>query len=117
MSILPWENGARAGPSSWGAVLLCFPKPWVSCCQRQEGTALLPAALRKLRGWADVEDEMEEMHVEDQAERAERRCLCSASSRFRLSAGSWSPSSCPWPASSSPGSTRYARFFCYNCIY
>lgn len=36
-------------------------------------TALLPAALRKLRGWADVEDEMEEMRVEDQAEKAEGR--------------------------------------------
>nr|KAF6380358.1 solute carrier family 2 member 7 [Myotis myotis] len=30
-------------------------------------------ALRKLRGWADVEDEIEEMRVEDQAERAEGR--------------------------------------------
>ncbi|XP_032350684.1 LOW QUALITY PROTEIN: solute carrier family 2, facilitated glucose transporter member 7 [Camelus ferus] len=30
-------------------------------------------ALRKLRGWTDVEDEIEEMRVEDQAERAEGR--------------------------------------------
>ncbi|XP_054435629.1 solute carrier family 2, facilitated glucose transporter member 7 [Pteronotus mesoamericanus] len=30
-------------------------------------------ALRKLRGWADVEDEVEEMRTEDQAERAEGR--------------------------------------------
>ncbi|XP_066126634.1 solute carrier family 2, facilitated glucose transporter member 7-like isoform X4 [Saccopteryx bilineata] len=30
-------------------------------------------ALRKLRGWADVEDEMAEMRVEDQAEKAEGR--------------------------------------------
>eukprot|EP00069_Balaena_mysticetus_P008889 bmy_06045T0 len=30
-------------------------------------------ALRKLRAWADVEDEMEEMHVEDQAKRAKGR--------------------------------------------
>lgn len=37
------------------------------------GAAPLPAALRKLRGWADVEDEIEEMRVEDQAERAEGR--------------------------------------------
>lgn len=37
------------------------------------GVALPPAALRKLRGWADVEDEIEEMRVEDQAERAEGR--------------------------------------------
>ncbi|KAF6111463.1 solute carrier family 2 member 7 [Phyllostomus discolor] len=32
-----------------------------------------PTALRTLRGWADVEDEIEEMRAEDQAERAEGR--------------------------------------------
>uniref|UniRef100_A0A8D1S0I8 Solute carrier family 2, facilitated glucose transporter member 5 n=2 Tax=Sus scrofa TaxID=9823 RepID=A0A8D1S0I8_PIG len=39
--------------------------------KRDEETA--QQALRRLRGWADVEDEMEEMRVEDQAEQAEGR--------------------------------------------
>ncbi|XP_049731830.1 solute carrier family 2, facilitated glucose transporter member 7 [Elephas maximus indicus] len=39
--------------------------------KRDEETAR--RALRALRGWADVEDEIEEMRVEDQAEKAEGR--------------------------------------------
>ncbi|XP_016050288.1 solute carrier family 2, facilitated glucose transporter member 7 [Erinaceus europaeus] len=39
--------------------------------KKDEATAR--QALRKLRGWTDVEDEIEEMCVEDQAERAEGR--------------------------------------------
>lgn len=71
----PWGTGEPA-PEAGGRVgsCPCLPTLQVGAVSDRRGpSALLPAALRKLRGWADVEDEIEEMRAEDQAERAEGR--------------------------------------------
>lgn len=72
LSVLGTWLGPR-GHSTPGKRVNLWPGQGPDICQRCVRPALLPAALRRLRGWADVEDEMEEMRVEAQAEQAEGR--------------------------------------------